>query len=430
MIQREVLPNGVRIVTENITYVQSVALGIWVGVGARDEADKVRGISHVIEHMLFKGTPTRTAQEIADQIDTVGGDINAFTSKENTCYYVRVLSEHVPLAVDVLADMFLNSNIDAEELAREQNVILEEIKRRDDEPDDLVHDVFSQVLWPGHVLGKSIIGTPESVSGLKSKDLKDYMAKRYTPDTIVVAAAGNLNHEEIVEMVRERLGGLVGAKSDWREADTAPQFTPGVVYVEKPIEQVNLVIGAPGYSQLSDDKYKLSILDNVLGGSMSSRLFQEIREKRGLAYSVGSFSQSFREGGYFAVYAGTSPKTADQVIDLVKAEFKNVRANNITEKELERSKNQFRGSIVMSQESMNSRMMRIGRNELTYDRVIPIDETMSKIMAVDLNGIAEAAEYVFGQDVYAMATVGPFTKASKNGTGKKKTEKTDKKAEK
>ncbi len=431
MLQREVLPNGVRIVTENITYVQSVALGLWVGVGARDESDKLRGISHVIEHMLFKGTPTRTAQQIADQIDWVGGDINAFTSKENTCYYVRILSEHVPLAIDVLADMFLNSNIDAEELAREQNVILEEIKRRDDEPDDLVHDVFAQTLWPGHVLGKSIIGTPETVSSLQSGDLKGYMAGHYTPDTIVVAAAGNLNHEEIVAMVRERLGHLSGSKAAWREPDTRPQFTPETIYVEKPIEQVNLVIGAPGYSQLSDDKYKLSILDNVLGGSMSSRLFQEIREKRGLAYSVGSYSQSYREGGYFGVYSGTSPKTAEQVIELVRAEFKNVRQNNITEKELERAKNQFRGSIVMSQEGMNSRMMRIGRNELTYDRVIPIDEIMGKIIAVTLDDIAEVTEYVFGADAYAMATVGPFTKTAKNGTGKKaeKTEKPVKKTE-
>ncbi len=431
MLQREVLPNGVRIVTENITYVQSVALGIWVGVGARDESDKLRGISHVIEHMLFKGTPTRTAQQIADQIDSVGGDINAFTSKENTCYYVRILSEHVPLAIDVLADMFLNSNIDPEELAREQNVILEEIKRRDDEPDDLVHDMFAQTMWPNHVLGKSIIGTPETVSALKSPDLKDYMAQRYTPDTIVVAAAGNLNHDEIVAMVRERLGHLSGSKADWRAPDTLPQFTPETVYIEKPIEQVNLVIGAPGYSQLSDDKYKLSILDNVLGGSMSSRLFQEIREKRGLAYSVGSYSQSYREGGYFGVYSGTSPKTAEQVIDLVRAEFKNIRANNITEKELERSKNQFRGSIVMSQEGMNSRMMRIGRNELTYDRVIPIDEIMGKITSVTLDDIAEVAEHIFGADAYAMATVGPFAKPGKSGAGKKsdKVEKPAKKAE-
>ena len=407
MIQREVLPNGVRIVTENITYVQSVALGIWVGVGARDEADDVRGISHVIEHMLFKGTPTRTAQQIADQIDSVGGDINAFTSKENTCYYVRILSEHVPLAVDVLSDLFLNSIIDSEELEREQNVILEEIKRRNDEPDDLVHDVFTETLWPGHVLGKSVIGTPETVAAMNSSDLKNYMAGHYTPDTIVIAAAGNLNHQEIVEMVRERFGHLTGQKSDWREPDTIPLFVPGTAYIEKSIEQVNLVLGAPGYSQMNDDKYKLSILDAVLGGSMSSRLFQEIREKRGLAYSIGSYSQSFREGGYFAVYSGTSPKTAAQVIDLVKTEFANVHKNNITEKELERAKNQFRGSIVMSQEGMNSRMRRIGSNELVYDRVIPIDETMAKITAVTLDDIAQIAEYLFASETYAMATVGP-----------------------
>ncbi len=415
MLQREVLPNGVRVVTENITYVQSVALGIWVGVGARDESDRLRGISHVIEHMLFKGTPTRTALQIADQIDSVGGDINAFTSKESTCYYVRMLSEHVPLAIDVLCDMFLNSVVDPEELAREQNVILEEIKRRDDEPDDLVHDVFAEAMWPGHVLGKSVIGTPETVSGLTSLDLKDYMASRYTPDTIVVAAAGNLNHAEIVAMVEERLGHLEGKKSDWRAPDAAPQFTPATAYVEKPIEQVNLVLGVPGYSQLSDDKYKLSILDNILGGSMSSRLFQEIREKRGLAYSIGSFAQSFREGGYFAVYSGTGAKTANQVIDLVKAEFANVRKNNITEKELDRAKNQFRGSIVMSQESMNSRMMRIGRNELVYDRVIPTEEVMAKIVAVSLDDVAEVAEHLFGREEYAMATVGPFAKDGPTG---------------
>jgi len=407
MLQREVLPNGVRIVTENITYVQSVALGVWVGVGARDEADPLRGISHVIEHMLFKGTKTRTAQQIADEIDSVGGDINAFTSKEMTCYYVRVLSEHTPLAVDVLSDMFHHSLIDPEELAREENVILEEIKRRDDEPDDLVHDVFAETLWPGHVLGKSVIGTPETVSSFKQADLQNYMAQRYTPDTIVVTAAGNLDHATVVEMVRERFSHLSGSKADWRAPDTTPQAVPGTAYVEKPIEQVNLVVGTQGYPQLSDEKYALSLLDNVLGGSMSSRLFQEIREKRGLAYSVGSYSQSFREGGYFAVYAGTSAATADQVIELIKTEFANVRKNNITPKELERAKNQFRGSIVMGQESMNSRMMRMGRNELTYDRVIPIDEIQQKITAVTLDDIDRVAQHLFGADAFALTTVGP-----------------------
>lgn len=407
MLQREVLPNGLRVITENITYVQSVALGIWVGVGARDEAEPLRGISHVIEHMLFKGTPTRSALQIADEIDSVGGDINAFTSKEATCYYVRMLSEHVPLALDVLSDMFLNSSIEPEELAREENVILEEIKRRDDEPDDLVHDVFAETLWPGHVLGKAIIGTPETVSSFKQADLKDYMARRYTPDTIVVAAAGNLNHDEIVEMVRERFAESEGSKLAWRAPDSRPEAAEATAYIDKPIEQVNLVIGTQGYSQLDEDKYALSLLDNVLGGSMSSRLFQEIREKRGLAYSIGSYTQSYREGGYFAVYCGTGASTAEQVKELVHAEFTNIRKNNITERELDRAKNQFRGSIVMGQESMNARMMRMGRNELTYDRVVPIDEIMTKINAVTLDDVARVAQHLFGAEKFAMATVGP-----------------------
>ncbi|MCW3061701.1 MAG: peptidase [Capsulimonas sp.] len=407
MIQREVLPNGIRIVTENISYVQSVALGIWVGVGARDESDKLRGVSHVIEHMLFKGTPSRTAQQIADEIDTVGGDINAFTSKENTCYHVRVLSEHVPLALDILSDMFLNSSFDTEELGREKNVILEEIKQRDDEPDDLVHDLFAEVTWPTHVLGKSVIGTPETVSSFTSDDLRSYIKNCYTPDTIVISAAGNLNHDEIVAYIAAKFGDLTGSVADWRAADTTPVFAPGKIYVEKPIEQVNLVMGVPGVSQQSDEKYALSILDNVLGGSMSSRLFQEIREKRGLAYSVGTYAQSYQEGGYFAFYAGTGAATSEQVIELIKAECVNIQKNGVTEKELQRSKNQFRGGIVMGQESMNSRMMRMGRNELNYGRVLPIQEIMDKINAVTVGDIASLSERLFASEDFSMATVGP-----------------------
>jgi predicted Zn-dependent peptidase len=416
MIQREVLPNGLRIVTENITYVQSVALGVWVGVGARDEDLPVRGISHVIEHMLFKGTPTRTARQIADEMDGIGGDINAFTSKENTCYHARVLSEHVPLALDVLSDMFLNSLFDPEEMARELNVILEEIKQRDDEPDDLVHDLFTETLWPGHALGRPVIGTPETVAALKPSDLRTYMDRRYTPDTIVIAAAGNLNHSEIVELVRQRFGHLSGQRSDWRVTDTEPMPVAATATVNKPIEQVNLVLGTQGYSQRADEKYTLSVLDNVLGGSMSSRLFQEIREKRGLAYSVGSYTQSFHEGGYFAVFAGTGPDTASQVLELIHAEFQNILKNNITQAELDRSKNQFRGSIVMGMEGMNSRMMRIGRNELVYDRVIPTEEIMQKVNAVSLDDIARVAHHLFSDGQYAMATVGP----AQNGKTKSK----------
>jgi predicted Zn-dependent peptidase len=289
-------------------------------------------------------------------------------------------------------------------------VILEEIKRRDDEPDDLVHDIFTETMWPSHVLGKSVIGTAETVSALSPADLKGYMRRCYTPDTIVVAAAGKVDHKEIVAMIGERFGHLTGARTDWRLPDVPPLFVPGVVYIDKPIEQMNVVMGVAAYSQLSEERYKVSVLDNVVGGSMSSRLFQEIREKRGLAYSVGSYTQSYREGGYFAIYSGTSAETAEQVIDLAKTELRNVRDNNITQKELDRAKNQFRGSIVMGQESMNSRMMRIGRNELTFDRVIPIEEIMDRVNAVDLAGVAEVADHLFSQDAFAMATVGPTVK--------------------
>lgn len=410
MLQSTTLSNGIRIVTETITYVQSVALGLWVGVGSRDEEQHQAGISHVIEHMLFKGTPTRDAQTIADEIDSVGGDINAFTSKENTCYYVRVLSEHVPVALDVLTDMFMNSVFDSEELAREQNVILEEIKRRDDEPDDLVHDIFSEALWPHHPLGLSVIGTSETVSGLKSEQLHQFLKSRYCPDTIVIAAAGNLDHNAIVAEVEAKLGSLTGNSASWRQPVTTPVGVCDTVYVEKPIEQVNLVMGVPAFSQYDDDKYAVSVLDNVLGGSMSSRLFQEIREKRGLAYSVGSFVQLFREGGYFGIYVGSGADTIDQVIDLCKTEVITLQQNNITDKELNRSKNQFRGGVVMGLESMNSRMMRIGRNELAYDRVIPIDEIMQQVEAVSLADIARVSDRLFNGVEWTMATVGPFTK--------------------
>ncbi len=408
MINRDVLPNGVRIVTESIDYVQSASIGVWVGVGARDESDDLRGISHVIEHMLFKGTKKRTAQQIADEIDTVGGYLNAFTDKEYTCYYSKVLSEYIDVAVDVLSDMFLNSVIDPVELKREQNVILEEIKRHEDQPDDLVHDVFFQLMWPHHVLGKPVIGTSETVASFTNQHLFGYMHKRYTPDTIVVSAAGNLEHKQIVEMVAARFGDLKGSRADWREPNTTPDFQVATKLVNKPVEQVHVVMGVPGFDQLDDRRYTVSLLDTVLGGGMSSRLFQEIREKRGLAYSVGSYSVGYREGGIFGVYAGTSPDTAGEVVSIVEEEFAKVVEHNIADNELIRAKNQIRGSLVMSQESMSSRMMRMGKNELVHDRVIPLDEIMAKVQAIDLESVHNVAKTLFGTGTYTMAQVGPF----------------------
>jgi predicted Zn-dependent peptidase len=412
MIQKEVLDNGLRIVTEDIDYVQSASIGIWVGVGARDEEDQLRGISHVIEHMLFKGTEKRSAQQIADEVDRVGGYLNAFTDKEYTCYYAKVLSEYIPVAVDVLSDMFLNSVVNTEELGREKNVILEEIKRHEDQPDDLVHDVFFQTIWPQHVLGKPVIGTSQTVSSFNRDHLLNYMHRRYTPDTIVVSAAGNLEHKKIVDMVAERFGSLKGKRSDWREPDTTPKATVAQKSVSKPVEQVHVVLGVPGYSQTDDRRYKLSLLDTVLGGGMSSRLFQEIREKRGLAYSVGSYTASYREGGLFAVYAGTSPTTAEEVIEIVKREFDNVRTHNVTDDELLRAKNQIRGGMVMAQESMSNRMMRMGKNELVHDRIIPIEEIMGKIQEVTLDDLHDTAKTIFSTG-YTLAQVGPFDEKDK-----------------
>jgi predicted Zn-dependent peptidase len=408
MVRRQLLPNGIRVVTEKIEYVQSAAIGIWVGVGARDESDDVRGISHVIEHMLFKGTPTRTAPQISDEIDRVGGYLNAFTDKENTCYYAKVLQDHVTVAIDVLGDIFLNSLIETEELNKEKNVILEEIKRHEDQPDDLIHDLFFETIWPDHNLGKSVIGTNETVSSFDRQDLVDYITKRYTPDTIVVSAAGNLEHDQIVDMISERFSSLSGSRSDWRLPDTTPRTVSASKKFSKPIEQVHVVVGVPGYSQLSENKYKLAILDNILGGGMSSRLFQEIREKRGLAYSVGSYTANYREGGLFGVYAGTSSETADEVVEIIQQEFAKITMDNATAGELDRVKNQIRGGLVMGQESMSGRMMKMGKNELTYDRVIPIEEIMAKIQEVSLDDIHDTAKDLLIPGKESIVQVGPF----------------------
>jgi len=408
MIRRQVLPNGVRIVTEKIDYVQSASIGIWVGVGARDETDKLRGISHVIEHMLFKGTPTRTAPQISDEIDRVGGYLNAFTDKENTCYYAKVLQEHLPVAIDVLSDIFLNSLLDTDELTKEKNVILEEIKRHEDAPDDLIHDLFFETIWPDHNLGKPVIGTNETVSSFVRQDLVDYIAKRYTPDTIVISAAGNLEHDQLVELIAEKFSGLSGSRLDWRIPDTVPTPVAANKKFTKPIEQVHVVVGVPGYSQLNPDKYKLTLLDNILGGGMSSRLFQEIRENRGLAYSVGSYTANYREGGLFGVYAGTSTETADEVVEIIQSEFRKITTDNATASELDRVKNQIKGALVMGQESMSGRMMKMGKNELTYDRIIPIEEISAKIQAVTLDDIHDTAKALLIPEKASIVQVGPF----------------------
>lgn len=410
-VQKTTLDNGVRVVTERIDYVQSVSLGIWVATGARYEEANRRGISHFLEHMLFKGTERRpTAKHIADEMDAVGGYLNAFTDKEYTCYYARTLSEHLPLALDILADMYRHSRFDGEETEREKKVVLEEIKRRDDDPDDLVHDLFAQTLWQNHPLGLPVIGTAEVVAALTPDDLRDYMQLRYGPDAVIVAAAGNLEHERVVELAQQSLGEMRGVSRP--PEHTFPQMTRDTYVHPKPTEQVNFCIGTQGYSQFDEDKYTLAIIDTVLGGSMGSRLFQEIREKRGLAYAVGSYAATYREGGMFVAYGGTSPDTYDLCVDLVRQEFAGIREKGISDAELSRAKNQFRGSLVMAQESMSSRMNRLGKSEVYFNRVIPMEEILAAIDAVSHDDILRVAAKVFPEDDSGLtiAAVGPFKK--------------------
>lgn len=409
LVRKTTLPNGVRVVTESVSHVQSISLGIWVATGSRDEDDATRGISHFLEHMLFKGTQRRpTAKHIADEIDMVGGDLNAFTDKECTCYYARTLAEHLPLALDILSDMYLNSRFDPDETARERKVVLEEIKQRDDDPDDLVHDLFAETIYPKHALGLPVIGTAEVVGSLRPEDLRTYMARHYGPSSIIVAASGNLEHERVVDLARETLGRLEG--TNVVTPLSHPVVTPGLLEYARPTEQVNFCIGTRGYGQNDEDKYVLAIIDTVLGGSMGSRLFQEIREVRGLAYSVGSYSATHREGGYFAAYGGTSPENYEECLDLVRAEFDKVRRDGVSEGEMTRAKNQFRSSIIMAQESMSSRMNRLGKSEVYFDRVVPLDEIMGAIDAVTLLDVRRVSERIFPADAadLTVASVGPF----------------------
>lgn len=406
-IQLTTLPNGVRIVSETVPYVQSASIGLWVGTGSRDEDEPTRGISHFIEHMLFKGTSRRTARQIADEIESRGGHLNAFTGKEATCFEARVLAEHLPLALDVLTDMFRNSLFDPEEMEREKSVVLEEIKMYEDTPEESVHEVFEQTMWTTHPLGKPIIGTAKTVSGLHRDDITGYIGACYRPDRIVVSAAGNLEHDALVMYVEKALGDLEGA-APARKLRRARASGKSRQVRKRDTEQVHFCLGTAAYSKKEKERYSLSILNNVLGGNMSSRLFQEIREKRGLAYNIGSYGRSYLDGGFFCVYGGTGLQTFPQVLELTRAEFEKVRREGISDDELTKAKTQVRGALVLSLESMNNRMNRYGDSLLSYGRVIPISEVLREYEAVTHESIARVAEHVLEESRLTLTAVGPF----------------------
>lgn len=406
-INKITLANGVRILVENVPYVRSAAIGLWCKTGSRHELEHEAGITHLIEHMLFKGTERRTAKEIAESIEGRGGMLNAFTDKESTCYYCRVLSDDVANGVDVLSDMMLHSNFDPEELEREEEVVCEEIKRSLDEPGDHVHELHLGYRWGDHPLGKPIIGTEESVRSFRATHIRDYMDRRYRAENVVLSVAGNVDVEQVKEVAEKYLGKIPNGGESTQVS--RPAGIAIVNEVAKDTEQVHFCIGTDGISVYDEEDIAvMSILDSALGGSMSSRLFQEIREKRGLVYSVGSYVLSYGAGGAYTVYGGTSQKNWELVKELVRREFDDVMSNGLSADELERTKKSLAGNLVLALEGMNSRMMRQSRNELNYQRQVTVDEALERLNKVTNDQIIALAGRTLGADKVSTTAIGPF----------------------
>ena len=422
VVRRTLLPGGIRVVTEAMPLVRSVSLGVWVGVGSRDESAELAGASHYLEHLLFKGTPRRSALEISAAIEAVGGDINAFTTKEYTCYYARVLDADLPLAADVLTDVVSSALIRAEDVESEREVILEEIAMTEDDPGDLVHEEFSLAMWGDTPLGRPIAGSVESVRALSRDQIAEHYRRHYVGPNLVVAAAGNLRHEQVVELVRrgfERkaqdshisLDTSLVARSSRAEQDAvnpAPlMMEPAVRLLGKKTEQAHLVLGTPGVRRLDDRRWALGVLAAVLGGGMSSRLFQEVREKRGLAYSVYSFATQFTDSGAFGVYAGCQPKKLREVLSLCRAEIERAAADGVSEEELALGIGQLRGGTVLGLEDTGSRMSRIGKSELVYGQHLSVDTVLDRIGSVTLDEVRRVATELLAT-APAAAVVGPY----------------------
>ena len=398
------LPNGIRIVSEELSALGSVTVGIWVENGSRYERPEQAGISHFLEHLFFKGTERRTAAQIAEEIDAVGGVLNAFTGKEYTCYYAKVLDEHLPLALDLLADVFTHSQFAEEEIERERTVIVQEISQIEDTPDDYVHDLFAQAFWSDHPLARPIAGTAATVSSFRRPEFLAFFGERYRPDRILVAGAGNLRHEALAEVAATHLGPLGGATSF---VDGPPPVAHGGLLVhEKDLEQVHLCFGSPGISQHDEDRYAAHLLNSALGGGMSSRLFQEIRERRGKAYTVYSFLTSYRDSGYTGVYVGTSAEWVHEVADCVRQETARIVREGLSATELARVKTQMKGGMQLGLETSDSRMSRIAKNEIYYGRDVPIAEVAARFDAVTNDDVVRVASRLFGSGVLQLTVLG------------------------
>jgi predicted Zn-dependent peptidase len=410
MIAREILPNGLRLVTESIPHVRSVSMGVWLTRGSRHEEEDRSGIAHFVEHMLFKGTESRTAQDIAQDIDSIGGHLDAFTAKEFAGYYIKVLDEHVPRAFDLLADIVLRPAFAADDVEREKKVILEEIKMVEDTPDDLVHELFTQQYWTGHPLGRPILGTRETVEGLSVEALRRYFEGAYVGSTLIFAAAGNLEHGRIRDLVDRAFGSHRSSGDMWQEQ--APLSAPEVSERHKDLEQSHVCVGTRSYPQEHDDRYTSHLLNVVLGGSMSSRLFQNIREKRGLAYSVFSGLSSYRDAGLLTIYAGCANEMVGQVVDLVIEELRRLRTEPLPEDELRRAKDHLKGSLMLSLESTSSRMTHLAREEIYFDRHFTLDEVIAGIERATTGDVQRVAVDLFSNGYLGATILGPVNGAA------------------
>jgi predicted Zn-dependent peptidase len=412
-VRRTVLPGGLRVVTEAMPGVRSASIGVWVGVGSRDESPTLSGASHFLEHLLFKGTPSRSALDISVELDEVGGEFNAFTAKEYTCFHARVLDEDLPLAVDVLGDMVTSSTMASDDVEAEREVILDEIAMHDDDPDDVVSNLYAEKAWGSSALGRPIAGTASSIRALSRAQIHRYYRSRYVAPNIVVAVAGNVEHASVVRLVRRAFSRSdfladTGARpAPIRRSARARRTTTGDVLVARPFEQANLVLGVNALVRTDERRYALGVLNAALGGGTSSRLFQEVRERRGLAYSVYSYAAHYADAGVFAVAVGCLPAKVSDVLEVVRGELTRLAAEGLSEVELQRGQGQLRGGLVLSLEDSGSRMSRIAKAELLYDELPSIDEVLRRISGVTLDEVNSLARRLFAQP-QTLAVVGPF----------------------
>lgn len=407
--KKTTLDNGIRITTETIPYVHSVSVGFWVNTGSRDESPRVNGISHFIEHMAFKGTNKYSSAQIAKQIEGYGGYLNAFTGKEATCYYSKILDEHVPRTVDVLSELVFNPKLKIEDIEKEKMVVLEEIKNIEDDPEEFIHDYFDEVLFQNHSAGNPVIGTAKNVREFQKDDLIQYLKTHYRPENIIVAAAGNIQHDKLVSLVEKTSSAFKPEKhSSYKRKSSTIKRKQNLIREDKPIQQAHICLGNISYSIKSKFRYPLVIMNTLIGEGMSSRLFQNIREKYGFSYSIGSFLNMLSDIGSFGVYSGTDKKNIQKSIDLIFKEFDNLKKNPVKTAELERVKSQVKGTIMLSLESMSSRMMRLATSEIYFNEYFTLETIIKQLDAVTSDDVMEVAHKILNREKFSIVIFSPL----------------------